>query len=93
MANVEIPPKSVKILAVVNELGRGGTGNLLRQYKKEFPNDYIHLKLLIAHLDFLFQTQRIKKLVRYTDKWKGDNPQIYEISDRGINHLQKWKMI
>lgn len=93
MANAEIPPKNVKVLAVVNELKKGGTGSLLNQYKKTFPKDNMNLKLLIAHLDFLFQTQRIKKLVRYTDKWKGDNPQIYQISDRGIYHLQRWKMI
>lgn len=94
MANTEIPPKNVKVLAVLNEIGgRSGTQNLLNRYKKTFPNDYMHLKLMIAHLDFLFQTQRIRRLVSYTKKWKAENPQIYEINDRGIFHLKKWKMI
>ena len=93
MANAEIPPKSVKVLAIVNELGKGGTNNILNKYKKTFPNDYIHLKLIIAHLAFLFRTQKIRKLVKYTDKWKGDNPQIYQINDSGIFYLRKWKMI
>lgn len=93
MANAEIPPKSVKVLAVVNELGKAGTGNLLRQYQKNFPDDYMHLKLIIAHLDFLFQNGKIKKLVKYTNKWKGENPQIYQINDSGIFYLKRWKII
>ena len=93
MPNADIPPKNVRVLAVVNTLGKAGTGTLLSHYKKIFPNDKINLKLLIAHLDFLFQSQRINKVVKYTHKWKGNNPQIYQINERGLMLLNKWKLI
>ena len=93
MANAVIPPKAVKILAVLNETKKSGTSNLLHRYKINFPNDYMHLKLLIAHLDFLYHSHRIKKLVRYKDNWKGDSPQTYEITEKGVYSLNKWGLI
>lgn len=95
MPNPNIPPKCVKVLAVLNELGgKSGTSNLLHHYKKSFPDDYMHLKLLIAHLDFLFHAKKIK---RFYNSFKGidrhDNPQTYMINDNGKFSLGKWRLL
>lgn len=95
MVNTNIPPKNMKVLFVLNELGgKSGTTNLLYHYKKNFTDDYMHLKLLIAHLDFLFHAKRI---TRFYNSFKGidrhDNPQTYMITERGKYNLNKWGML
>ena len=94
MVEEKNPPKSVKVLAVLNELGKSGTANLLYHYKKTFPSDYMHLKLLIAHLAFLHENQKIKRFHNsYKGKSKLENPQTYIIDEGGKYYLRKWKLI
>ena len=95
MTKPYIPPKTVRTLFVLYQLGgKSGTSNILHHYKKIFPNDYMHLKLLIANLDFLHKTQDIKKFHNtYKGKIKADNPQIYEVTQDGLFQLRKWKLI
>ena len=94
MEDKKNPPKSVKVLAVLNQLGKSGTANLLYHYKKNFPDDYMHTRLLIAHLDFLHESQRIIKFHKsYKGKSKSENPQTYIITDRGKYNLNKWGLL
>ena len=74
--------------------GKSGTGNLLHHYKKMFPDDYMHLRLLIANLDFLHKPYYIKKFHKsYKGITKIENPQTYEITSGGLWQLRKWKLI
>ena len=94
MKDPNIIPKSVKVLYVLNELEKSGTSNLLHHFKKSFPNDYMHLKLLIANLDYLHKSQKIIKAHNsYRGKYKADFPQTYQITDSGKFYLRKWKLI
>ena len=90
-----IPPKTTRTLFVIYKLGgKSGTSNNLHHYKKLFPNDYMHMKLLIANLDFLHNNKFVKKLHNsYKGKYVFDNPQTYELTSNAIYQLKKWKMI
>lgn len=81
--------KSLKVLATLNETGRSGTANLLYQYEKNFPDDYMTRKLLT---DILGQHQvagRVRKQYgRRNKQFWGYVPQIYEISKHGKSFLR-----
>lgn len=96
MADTKNPPKSIKILLTLYELGgKAGHNNLYINFKKRFPNEYINPKLLTAHLHFLFERQKIRKEIVYSKgKWKPDYPQTYSVDAvKGIWALKKWEMI
>ena len=95
MENQRPIPKAVKVLAVLNDLGgKSGTSNLLYHFRKNFPNDYIHPKLLIRHLHFLYRCGDLTKTHKsYKGKSKSLNPQTYQINDKGKYYLNKWGML
>lgn len=86
-------PKSVKILGVLNEIGKTNCNNLLRNFKKNFPDEYMYKKLLIANLKYLYEGGKVKKLFvgKKKKNWqRGNPPQIYEITPRGEYYLNKF---
>ena len=95
MVKPYIPPKTIRTLFVLHQLGgKSGTNNILHHYKKIFPVDYMNYMLLVANLDFLHKSQDIKKFHNsYRGKYVVDNPQTYEITSDGMFQLRKWKLI
>ena len=95
MANVIIPPKTVRVLFALNSLnGKSGIANILYNYKKFFPNDYMNYPLLVANLKYQHKRQRVVRTHNsYRDKFRGDNPQTYTITSQGDYQLRKWKLI
>ena len=95
MVNINIPPKTVRVLLVLSRLnGKSGINKMLYHYKKIFPDDYMNYPLLVANLKYQHKRQRVIRVYNsYKNKFRGDNPQTYIITSQGYYQLRKWKLI
>ena len=86
--------KSMKVLLLLYELGQSGIADLLHNYEKRYPNDYMHNKLMIVTLDVHNRIGRVrKKYPRRVRVFWGTHSQMYEVTPKGIKTLRDMQLI
>lgn len=86
-------PKSIRILGILNQLGKTTIANIFYHYQKQY-NDYMNPNLMKAHLHYQYKLQRVKKTYKgRTKHFWGNQSQIYEITKQGVYILNKWGLL
>jgi len=85
--------KNLKILMLLNELGESGTTNILNHYGRKYRNDTISRKHIADVLDYYFNMAFVKKRYgRRNKQFWGNNPQVYEMTNKGRAYLENKKL-